>query len=538
MKIMHKIYDRLISFTYHTFDRIVIRGYLSSLTNCNNIVYFFKEVLGIKRIDKEALSKKTKEYKEWVESYAQKNRIPIEWAEKGKRKDKFLKPHRLKAKGKIQKGVYYIFRSMEQETTFRAQKPKYATSDPDYQIIQKTRSRFTHYYFYLIDPVLGPMIMRVATFLPFTTTYYLNGHSFMETQLQKQMIAYRKKDNAFLAVSDPKLLQQVADGFSYQVIKNRLDYWTWVLGPKFSRQERELMGLDRFYSVSQVEYCFNFIFKRNFPIRRMFERACDIGLIRMTADRIAEIFGQRITKRFKGKLQTNLERFDHGYFVFRAYFKNSFLKQYEKFFTFLRNELVCNNLKNFSLKKSLAHLDVIKKKFIPILNRFTDFQATSLNNHFDIDLLTKLSAPIIIGKTKISGLKLDNKRINRLLETLLHAKGNMAAWKSNELYSIILKSFRLQENQYSLNQLRYDLRKLKAHGIIQRIQGTYGYQLTEYGIKISLTFTIFHKKIFGPISNSLLYFKPNPLFPNLSKLEKQYSKIDREINSLLELLSA
>jgi len=35
--------------------------------------------------------------------------------------------------------------------------------------------------------------------------------------------------------------------------------------------------------------------------------------------------------------------------VFRAYWKNSFLKQYEKFSRFLRNELVSNNLRDFGL---------------------------------------------------------------------------------------------------------------------------------------------------------------------------------------------
>lgn len=39
------------------------------------------------------------------------------------------------------------------------------------------RSRFTHYYFYMRDEILGPVVIRVATFLPFQTTYYLSGHS-------------------------------------------------------------------------------------------------------------------------------------------------------------------------------------------------------------------------------------------------------------------------------------------------------------------------------------------------------------------------
>ena len=52
-----------------------------------------------------------------------------------------------------------------------------------------------------------------------------------------------------------------------------------------------------------------------------------------------------------GKLATVIDGIEHGHHVFRAYFKNAFLKQYEKFFTFLRKELVSNNLTDFRSRK-------------------------------------------------------------------------------------------------------------------------------------------------------------------------------------------
>ncbi len=53
---------------------------------------------------------------------------------------------------------------MEQGPSFRVSVPKYATKDPNYRILARQRSRFTHYYFYLRDETLGPMMMRVASF--------------------------------------------------------------------------------------------------------------------------------------------------------------------------------------------------------------------------------------------------------------------------------------------------------------------------------------------------------------------------------------
>jgi len=71
------------------------------------------------------------------------------------------------------------------------------------------------------------------------------------------------------------------------------------------------MNLRRFYAVNQAEYCRNFIFKRHFPIHKIFERSSEIGLWRMTASKISEVFGQRMTRKFKGKLNTTLEQIEH-----------------------------------------------------------------------------------------------------------------------------------------------------------------------------------------------------------------------------------
>jgi hypothetical protein len=175
-----------------------------------------------------------------------------------------------------------------------------------------------------------------GSFLPFQITYYINGHPYIEGELLRRNIDFRKDDNAFLAVADPLALQAAADRLSAEIIRQRLDYWTLLVGPKFSRVDRQAINLKRHYSIQQVEYCRNLIFRRSFPIHRLVERSCDIGLLRMLPDKITQIFGFRIHKNLRGKLQTVLEKVEHGHHVFRAYGKNAVLRMYEKFTTFLR----------------------------------------------------------------------------------------------------------------------------------------------------------------------------------------------------------
>ena len=58
--------------------------------------------------------------------------------------------------------------------------PKYPTQEPNYRILAHQTNRFTHYYFYIRDEALRPIIVRMASFFPFHATFWLNGHSFME----------------------------------------------------------------------------------------------------------------------------------------------------------------------------------------------------------------------------------------------------------------------------------------------------------------------------------------------------------------------
>jgi hypothetical protein len=538
MELFTQLFGDLLAFVYHCFDRIVIYGYLSGLSRPEQVVHFFRNIVGVAAVSKEVLRQRTADYQAWVEAFARNHRLPIEWAEKGVRKEDHVLLWQRRMARQDAYGVYFIFKSMEQGASFRVTMPKYPTKDPNYRILASQRSRFTHYYFYIRDEILGPIVMRVASFFPFQTCYYLNGHSFIEQELKRAQIAFRKTDNAFLAVDDVAALQAAADKLSSDIIRKRLDYWTLILGPKFSPKERKQLNLSRFYAIAQIEYCRNFIFKRHFPIHKLFERSCELGLWRLTADKIAEIFGTRVHRRMHGKLATIIDRIEHGHHVFRAYFKNAFLKQYEKFSTFLRNELVSNNLTDFHLKKGLDHLEAVRERFQTITARFAGFQAQWLNVHVDFPLLQRLALPISVGAVRYPGIKIHDARVIRLLEVLLHGGSHLGGWTAKQIHRAVLTSFHLSDSAYGLNQLRYDLRKLKGHALLQRDGSRYAYRLTPKGVQVALLFLFFHKRLSGPLANSRFHHRPDHAHQPASRLEAAYHRADNAIQHVVDLLSA
>ena len=216
--------------------------------------------------------------------------------------------------------------------------------------------------------------------------------------------------------------------------------------------------------------------------------SCELGLWRLSADKIATIFGKRVSRRMHGKLATVIDQIEHGHHVFRAYFKHAFLKQYEKFATFLRNELVSNNLADFHLKKGLV--------------------------------------------------KIHDPRVIRLLEILLHGGSQVGGWTATQINHAVLTTFQLSDRTYGLNQLRYDLRKLKAHGLLQRDGSCYAYRLTPKGVHVALLFLFFHKRLCGPLANSRFHHCPDTHHKPASNLEAAYHRADKAIRQIVDLLAA
>jgi hypothetical protein len=539
METFMALFSRMLVFVYDCFDRMVISGYLSGLTRAGNVVHFFREVVGVACLTPEVLRRRTDEYQRWVEAFARNHQTPIEWAKPKVRKEEYTREALRGFERAGRFGVYFILKSMEQGPSYRIVAPKFATADPNYRIVCPQKGRYTHYYFYIRDETLGPMVLRVGSFVPFPAAYWINGHSVIERALARQGVKFTKNDNAFTACADVRALQAAADALTGEAIAARLDYWTLVLGPKFSKRERQAMPLGRFYAMTQIEYCRNFIFRRTLPLRQLFERSCELSLVRLSADVISRIFGTRLTRRHQGKLQTTLERMEHGFHVLRAYFKHSFVKQYEKHKTFLRHEVCSNNLKDFHLKKSLEQLDAVRQNFCGVLDRFAQAQAASFNVHVDYDLFAELARSVKQGQTTIPGIKIQDARMRRLMEALLHTGMQAGGFTTRELHRFILERFDLSAQDYSLTQLRYDLRKLKAHGLIERQGRSYRYNLTERGRKVCPLFVLFHKRIAGPLAGTFFAHRPSQRQrPQPCKIEEAYYKADKAIEEIIELLAA
>lgn len=529
---LSEVFGERVQFRYTCLDRIVLHGYLTGLQRPEQLVHFFHEVVGVACIEPKVLLGRTTAYREWVDRYTQGQGIPVLVAPKGVRKEEVVRPYY----GKLgpQEGIACVLTSLENNRTFISYTPQRTprSGDTTYRRIETGRKRFLHLYWYVWDPVMGPMSLRVSTYLPFTITAYLNGHHFVSQRLRQDGVGLYQQDNAILRVADPVALQAAADALTPAVLRERCDYWAAKLAPSFSPAEHAAMDLRYRYSLAQIELATDIIFAEPSPLRALFRRAVELGLLMGGADRTAHLFGRQITSRYRGKLQTVLDRRNEGHPVLRAYYQTSFVKQYDKAETLLRTETCVNNTYHLNVGRRLENLPKLVDRMADTNQRFLDAQAELLACTVDQGELTRLAQPVQVGQHRVPGLRLQDDRVIRLLDVLLHPGSFVADWTSRDVLARLLDRHRLTDTDYRLTQLRYDLGKLRAHGLVERIGKTRRYRLTERGLKLGVILVKLRTRLLGPLATLVTASTAPPETTTDSAVEAAFRQVASAIDHL------
>jgi len=498
-----------VQLVYTCWDRIVLNGYLERLQRPETLIHFFHDVVGIACLEPAVLEQRTNAYKAWVRRVTDELGIPVLQGPpappRGVRKEHFVLPFYRRLKGT--EGIACVLTSMEQGRTFVSYTPRFRppSGDANYRLIKACRKQFLHYYFYALDPVMGPMSVRVGSYFPFNVTLYFNGHSFVAQELERVGVRFRKADNAFLAVEDVAALQAAADRLSAAVLQRRCTHWVRRLVPVFSPVEREALRPGYRYSMAQMELATDLVFKRSAPLKALFQRACELGVLVGGAERTTQLFGRRIDRRYQGKLQTVLDQREAGHPVLRWYYQTSFAKNYTRgddhhADRILRAETCSNDTRHFGVGRRLHNLPVLRDKLAATNERTLALQAELLATTVDTGQLASLAKPTMVGQRRIPGVKLHDDRVIRLLETLLHPAAFATEWTTRDLHARVLARHQLADNDYRLSQLRYDLAKLRAKGLVQRLGRTRRYRLTPSGAKVGVLLVKLRTRLLGPLA--------------------------------------
>ena len=79
---------------------------------------------------------------------------------------------------------------------------------------------------------------------------------------------------------------------------------------------------------------------------------------------------------------------------------------------------------------------------------------------------------------------------------------------------------------------------MKAHELLQREGRSYGYRLTEKGVKVAAILVMFHQRVCGPLANTLFHHRPTKTTTLPAKIEAAYHTADAAIQTLVDLVAA
>lgn len=301
-----------IEFGYRCFDRLLLNGLIQPFQQPERVLGFFNTYREGKRVTHRVLTEIADQFLYWVKNRSEKWGAPIVEAPEEKRRDEFVLQY---LKDAAADQVAVILKGREPARILVAMGGK----DNDSPHLEYKQRWVNQYNFYLNDKNWGPMFVRMCPYFPFSARVCLNQHNWLAVRMRQEKIDFQQCKNAFLRCSHPERLQELADSLTAHDLLQCGQKCLATFTPFFTSQERREAGCQHRLFFSQPEYCDNLIFYRRAAIDEFAQRLLDLNRTIGQPKKSTIIFGRKVTKEYKGKLQTVIEDLDLPNPVIRSY---------------------------------------------------------------------------------------------------------------------------------------------------------------------------------------------------------------------------
>ena len=532
MNAFYEHHQASIRFGYRCFDRILLNGLIQPFQQPERVVGFFSTYRHLYPVSRDVLRGAAEQFQGWVKEQADKWNAPIVEAPKGRR-DEFVEPYFSGAKPDQ---VVVILKAREPARIMTAIGDKKVNR----WHLQIADRWVVQYNFYVNDQRWGRMFVRMCPYLPFSARVYLNQHHWLANRMREEGIDFQQCSNAFLRCGTPERLQELADTLTAEDLSSCGHKWLTRFTPFFSERERWQAGCQHRLFFSQIEFCDNLIFHRRAALDKLGERLLDANRTIGQPDKITVIFGRKVTKQSRSKLQTEIEDMHLPNPVIRSHYRNGFIKQYVRDHLILRTEAATNNVTDYGVNKAVEHLPALRDKLSAIDDNYLDIQQDILETFVDRGQLQQLAKPTLTPSGKrIPGLKLDNPRQLALMHALVRFAQIPAAntFSTGELHPHVATALGCTIAQYSLASLRYDLSKLRAKGLVEKLPRSRRYRLPAEGYSLCLIFLKLVDRIYAPLTAGLLSpFKADKRLESQrrSQLDRLYQRVIDDLDTLVQ----
>ncbi len=515
--------DGHVALDLECLDRIYLNGYVPNLQVGGQVVSFMTKHLGLKIPSPAVLEKIGTAFRRSVDRFVRDERVPLVRFNKADRKIEVMRRYLAAQERTGVSGVAAIGVAQEYQNVFAANQRQGSNGIPWFSFTKADR-RVTCFYFYIWDRDFGPGFVKVCAYFPYPIKVWLNGHEWAKRQATAAGIGYTELSNGFATCDDPAGLQAICDALGPEAIQAFFDRWMGVL-PLPLTEHDQVDGYWWELSMRQIETSRTIVFDVPRRARSFFEALVADNLDIGRPDTVELIFtgppprnGKRHTLDCQPKTKIVTRETD---VTVNAFFKHSRIKQYLKDGRALRIETVINSPTDLQCQRRLEHLDELQAKARAINARLLDTERVGQRCVLASPAFERVAQSTLTEDGRRSpALRFGDPRVMALLGALC-VNLNVLGFTNRSLRALVSH---LLGVPYSINQMSYDLARLRLNGLIERRAGTNTYDLTPDGQRVAIFYTKVHDRLLRPL---IAADKP----PAPPELRQALGTIDRHVHA-------
>jgi hypothetical protein len=475
-------------------DRMYLNVYVPHLQTVGAVVGYVHAHKGQRFASTATVAPMTDAFVRKIEQFVEREGVDMVAFDRKQRKDDVTQQY-LQRSNKTE-GVLYVGKAQEKARVMRTERRRSQTTGGTYPWIVESTAMVNHYYFYGVDEDFGPFFLKFCSYFPYNSKLCINGHEYLKRQLAKRGVPFESLDNGIKSCADPKLAQRLCDGLSAAKIDQLLRKWLKRLPHPFPPRDRAA-GFRYQLSILQAEFSLTQVLDQPVTGRIFFEQVIRDNLDIGRPSQVSLVFDRQITRRTPGRFRTRVITEGVVPSLHVDYKKNR-IKQYHKEGQALRTETTINDTHDFAIGRRIENLDALRKIGFAANRRLLDVQRIGHDCFIGEASFQDLQRPVTVDNQRAAALRFADPRVQALLHVLLLfvlVQGTVTHKQVREHLAPLLGH---KPSEYTPGRITYDLRRLRLHGLIERIPKTHRYRITAKGLRTALFYTRLYSRTMRP----------------------------------------
>jgi hypothetical protein len=301
--------------------------------------------------------------------------------------------------------------------------------------------------------------------------------------------------------------------------------WLRLLPHPFTAKDRQA-GYRYQLSILQIELSLTQVLDRPVSGRIFFEEVIRENLDIGRPKQVQLIFERWVTRATPGPFRTRVIT-DGVIPSLHVDYKGTRIKQYHKEGRALRTETTINNTRDFYIGKSLRNLPALRQIGFQANRRLLQVEHISHDCLLSEETFQKVNRPIQVESQRASALRFADPQVQALWSALLLFQLLPSGFSNRNLRENLAPLLGQQPAELTPGRMTYHLRRLRLHGMIERIPNTHRYRLTDLGLRTAWFFTRTYSRI---LRSGLGRILPELSAPN-GPLRRCFDKLDQEVKS-------